>query len=207
MFLYHVSFDDWFGENELAEGTKTFFPRVPRTCANDEDQETPRICLAPSVELCVQAMASGSRDLRKGAKIAVYSVEIDDNDPYLRHPREIVDKVPDAIENREHWYLAPIVMSAQISVVEDFVAFNDFAWSIITVQDVLNAIKDGIPDQKTKEVYLAVAESSASSASAYEAVIRCSNRRREYHIEGCVDDELSMLKWGRILRVQNLRLS
>lgn len=37
-------------------GMKNFIPRVPNSTGEGEDKNTARICLAPSVEKCVQAV-------------------------------------------------------------------------------------------------------------------------------------------------------
>ena len=51
MKLYHVTFD--INESE----TKIFRPRVPASAGVGEDKKIPRICLAPSIEKCIQAKA------------------------------------------------------------------------------------------------------------------------------------------------------
>lgn len=203
MVFYHVSF-----LRGKRHRVKTFVPRVPDTCAPDEDKSFPRICLTPTVEQCVQAMAPDSRDLRKGAVVTVYTAEISENDPCLWRPEEIADRVPDSVENQEYWYVAPLTMVANEFEIADFCAYHDLAWTIITVQDVEHGIENCARDKDSKDAYLNVVKMHCdSSYDAYCAVVCESERRGEHWIDDWLRDSLADVPMSSMLRVECLDLA
>lgn len=48
--LYHVS------DRIDAPGVKCFIPRIPESIARGEDDKTPRVCFADSIENCIKAI-------------------------------------------------------------------------------------------------------------------------------------------------------
>lgn len=96
--LVHVSFDE----------VERFVPRVPKQICPDEDNTTPRICVAPNVLSAIQAMPQGGTVAYNMARIGVpvvihaYYIESD----AILMPEQIADKVPDAVSTGEMWVMA-----------------------------------------------------------------------------------------------------
>ena len=59
--LVHVSFDE----------VERFVPRVPKQICPDEDNTTPRICVAPNILSAIQAMPQGGTVAYNMARIGV----------------------------------------------------------------------------------------------------------------------------------------
>lgn len=93
--LVHVSFDE----------VERFVPRVPKQICPDEDNTTPRICVAPNILSAIQAMPQGGTVAYNMARIGVpvvihaYYIESD----AILMPEQIADKVPDAVATGEMW--------------------------------------------------------------------------------------------------------
>lgn len=91
--LVHVSFDE----------VERFVPRVPKQICPDEDNTTPRICVAPNILSAIQAMPQGGTVAYNMARIGVpvvihaYYIESD----AILMPEQIADKVPDAVATGE----------------------------------------------------------------------------------------------------------
>lgn len=84
--MVHVSFDE----------VERFVPRVPKQICPDEDNTTPRICVAPNILSAIQAMPQGGTVAYNMARIGVpvvihaYYIESD----AILMPEQIADKVP-----------------------------------------------------------------------------------------------------------------
>ena len=93
--LIHVSFDE----------VEKFIPRIPKQICPNEDNTTPRICVAPNVLCAIQAMPQGGEVIyymaRLGVPVIVHAYYIE-SDAVLM-PEQISDKVPDAITTGEMW--------------------------------------------------------------------------------------------------------
>ena len=93
--LVHVSFDE----------VERFVPRVPKQICPDEDNTTPRICVAPNILSAIQAMPQGGtvayNMARVGVPVVIHAYYIE-SDAILM-PEQIVDKVPDAVVTGEMW--------------------------------------------------------------------------------------------------------
>lgn len=93
--LIHVSFDE----------VEKFIPRIPKQICPNEDNTTPRICVAPNVLCAIQAMPQGGEVIyymaRLGVPVIVHAYYIE-SDAVLM-PEQISDKVPDAIITGEMW--------------------------------------------------------------------------------------------------------
>ena len=147
MKLYHVTFD-------LSEpDKKMFYPRVPKSAGLGEDKSLKRICLAPTVEECFQALPSDKRHLAVGEKFRLYSIDLDDNDPNLIYPDEIFKKgyVPDALENHEYWYKECLCMDSVIGQIEDFDSNFELSWSCIKLSDVREIVNMFAEDRNDEE--------------------------------------------------------
>lgn len=95
--LIHVSFDE----------VEKFIPRIPKQICPNEDNTTPRICVAPNVLCAIQAMPQGGEVIyymaRLGVPVIVHAYYIE-SDAVLM-PEQISDKVPDAIATGEMWVM------------------------------------------------------------------------------------------------------
>ena len=96
--LVHVSFDE----------VERFVPRVPKQICPDEDNTTPRICVAPNILSAIQAMPQGGtvayNMARVGVPVVIHAYYIE-SDAILM-PEQIADKVPDAVATGEMWVMA-----------------------------------------------------------------------------------------------------
>lgn len=103
MLVYHVSL------NEMDNLVKEFIPRIPWAAADDEDIETPRICVSPSIIGCFTGIGYDSA-FEVGASVIVYEAVVPDN--WLVPPEMLVEYfgVHDAMYTQEHWCMHPITM-------------------------------------------------------------------------------------------------
>jgi hypothetical protein len=96
--LVHVSFDE----------VERFVPRVPKQICPDEDNTTPRICVAPNILSAIQAMPQGGtvayNMARIGVPVVIHAYYIESN--AILMPEQIADKVPDAVATGEMWVMA-----------------------------------------------------------------------------------------------------
>lgn len=82
--------------------------RLPKQICPDEDNTTPRICVAPNILSAIQAMPQGGTVAYNMARIGVpvvihaYYIESD----AILMPEQIADKVPDAVATGEMWVMA-----------------------------------------------------------------------------------------------------
>ena len=115
ILLWHVLFDI---ERPLI---RTYVPLVPKNPMPGEDITIPRICFAPSIEDCLNAMVADrvERGLEDGRFMA-FPFRVAKDDPFLKTPDDIGDMVPDAYWTREHWYLKPVTLAGYLMQVDDF---------------------------------------------------------------------------------------
>lgn len=121
ILLWHVSFDI---ERPLV---RTYVPMVPKNPMPGEDITIPRICFAPSIEDCFNAMVSDrmERGLETGRFLA-FPFRVAKDDPFLKTPEDIGDMVPDAYWTKEHWYLKPVTLAGCLMEVDDYEDFEFF---------------------------------------------------------------------------------
>lgn len=136
MILYHVTNDTQLPDVCM------FMPRVPESAAFDENKNIPRICMCPSIELCLQAMPCDSRCdcLSHDGRIKVYSGEFEKEK--LIGPQELYDRnyVPDALENREYWVTQPVRLASRTYIVKNFQHEHAVAWTCVdkdTVEQII----------------------------------------------------------------------
>ena len=107
--LWHVSADiDIPKERE-------FWPRIPKATAIGEEMLTPRICFAPKIEDCLNAIDETSLQQIKdqdGVFMAFHFL-VDKHDKFLKSYQELAQDVPDADWTHEHWYLQPLILTGQ----------------------------------------------------------------------------------------------
>lgn len=107
--LYHIS-------NDVMLGLKTFKPRVPKNRVKSEDNQIKRICFAGSIEDCFTSYPYKERDYHKiTSKPRIFSVyELEEIKSKILRPEEIVEKVPDALETKEHWVLEKVAIDSKL---------------------------------------------------------------------------------------------
>lgn len=144
MILYNITFRD--------DDTTTLIPIVPYTAAEDEDKSTKRVCFADTVPHCIEAIGPCSRDLHIGSIFRIRSVNTAhlDNNSILT-PEELfkTSKVPDALQNREYWYLKEVSITLHKVRVVDFSYEHAIAWKCVKYSDVEEIVRIlKIPYQK-----------------------------------------------------------
>ena len=128
--LIHCSFDE----------VLRFVPRVPASRSEGEENQTPRICVGPSVEKCLQAMPGCGNIIRwtreAGLPVIIHAY-------YLKSDNVRVDTVPFVADARytgemwvldepEDWIRADYeIMSCELKDAEDI--FGD---PIVSIRDV-----------------------------------------------------------------------
>lgn len=120
ILLWHVSFDI------ERPPIRTYVPLVPKNPMLGENTTIPRICFAPSIKDCLNAMAADrvERGLEDGRFLA-FPFRVAKDDPFLKTPDNIDDMVPDAYWTKEHWYLKPVTLSGCLMQIDDF---NDYGF-------------------------------------------------------------------------------
>ena len=126
ILLWRVSFDI---ERPLI---RTYIPLVPKNPMPGEDITIPRICFAPSIEYCLNAMVADrvERGLEDGRFLA-FPFRVAKDDPFLKTPEDIGDMVPDAYWTREHWYLKPVTLTGYLMQVDDFESHRPLIYKIL----------------------------------------------------------------------------
>ena len=147
ILLWQVSFDI---DRPLM---RTYIPLIPKSPMLGEDTTIPRICFAPSIEDCLNAMVADrvEQGLRDGFLLA-FPFWVSKNDPNLKTPEAIGDMVPDAYWTKEHWYLKPVTLSGrlmQIDDFEDYEFFDAYESHRSLIYKVL--LEHGIPSEELKQ--------------------------------------------------------
>lgn len=96
MKLYHLSLDC---------NIKYFYTRIPESRIHNEDEITPRICVAHSLGSCLRGWSSIFKRNAKGGMIcALYEFDVEEEKrKYIKPTYELEDLVPDAHFTREVW--------------------------------------------------------------------------------------------------------
>ena len=93
--LIHVSFDE----------VENFTPRVPQQRCPNEDETIPRICVAPTIRNALSAIPQAGEVIyymeRLHLPIIIHAYYIESDSVLM--PKELVDKVPDAMGTKEMW--------------------------------------------------------------------------------------------------------
>lgn len=194
MRLYNVTYD-------ISDKNTVLFPRIPYHIGFDEDKETPRVCLADSIQHCIQAMASSIRNLDDGTHIVIREVDVELNDENLICPDELkyTKKVPDAMENQEYWYLKPIKCNIkEVQIIDARIDF-DFAWTCIPVYEVEEIIDRYFSDLDFKKE-----RDYCNANELYTDFWNYANDNKLYNAMDLIDDKIACLPWATITRVTNL---
>lgn len=176
--------------------------KIPYSAANDEDQTTPRVCFAESLEGCLSAIGACNRDLHTGCQIVVRSVNECDLNPDKLVPPEWLfadGLVPDALETGEWWYLDKVDVVRNVYTVMDFSYEYDIAFSCIKRNDLAEIMERYVPGQLLKR--------TESVENAYNRVMRILYRDGRYRDADKFENEIVELPWARCLRIYDLKLS
>lgn len=194
-YLYNVTFDI-FDRREVLE------PAVPRSAAKEEERSIRRVCLSTTVEHCIEALGVEHRELCTGAELLVREVPIENLYSKILVTPDILFKkgyVPDALETKEHWYLAPVKMITCRYTIVDFIAEYDIAWSCVKVKDMLSiAAKYGIQPSELHKF--------TSSKDIYEYCMEIFHKSKNYDFEDDFYDDVDELPWAQRLKVSKLSL-
>lgn len=136
MILYNITFRE--------DDATTLVPTVPYTAAEGEDVCTKRICFADTVPHCIEAISQCSRDLHIGSILRIRSVNTDHLDrSSILTPEELFNtsKVPDALQNREYWYLKEVCVTLHKVRVVDFSYYHAIAWKCLKYSDVEKIVR------------------------------------------------------------------
>lgn len=190
--LYNVSFNTHKCDPVLT-------PKIPITAGYDEDETIPRVCLADSIEHCIQAIASQHRRLRVGTEIVIRSINTDQLNPILiTTPNElfIQQLVPDAIENQEYWYEDEIMCNLAIEKIKYFDFYQDLAWSCIAieyVQDIVQCYTEDINVNAFK-----------TAKSLYNAFIEYAEQNERWQDIDDIWNDIATLTWSQKLVIEKI---
>ena len=124
---YHVStgiFREFcYIEQAIAAYSSGIQPRVPEEAGDGEDDRTPRVCLAPSIEKCLTALGVCTGPHRH-MPLLVCEVELDAERIYI--PKE--SEVPDVAITGEVWSLEEVIPD-RVYVV--WISENSIEWESI----------------------------------------------------------------------------
>lgn len=134
--LYHISPENHDGA--------IFYPRVPESRMKREDDETPRICFAPTLEGAYKAIYPNPKHF----DLDLFFLHVPDNMDDIRAFNSIVvpsiREVPDVLDTDELWCLDPVVMKC-IGVIMFFTVyrFDDiyYQWDTKAI-DVTDIMED-----------------------------------------------------------------
>ncbi len=208
MVLYHVTF-------ELDEPLeKTFRPRVPSWLLNydntyGENDSIPRICFAPSVKLALQAI-NCCDELAKGRPFIVYEFFVDENDENLIHPQELYEKgyVIDALENKEYWYLDSVTLGGKVCMIDDFYAYEDYAWSVIKNTQILwiaNNLMVKADEQYSPIIKSIIDSYEDKDFDSFDLYDDFQNISLPYYLMQEMDCYLSDIPWSHIYRLEDIK--
>ncbi len=194
MKLYNVSFN-------LNNPDRILSPTIPKTAADDENKTYRRVCLADSVEHCIQAIAVENKDIRAGAKIIVRTVDTKNlYKQFLVGPQTLFDKklVPDALENNEYWYLQRIKFDLAVYTILDFDADFEIAWSLIKIDDCKKIVHKWLPNFTIGRYKI--------PKNLYIAAMKECERLQNWDAEDGIWDDLAELPWAQKTGIYNIKL-
>lgn len=202
MKLYNVSFN-------LNNLNNVLLPAIPDSAGDTENKTIKRVCLADSIEHCMQAIASDNREMCNGAKFIVREVDIPLTKKSLVHPRFLKERgyVPDALENNEYWYLEPVKFKMYLCELEHFDSDFTVSWSCITREQILNIVTKYIKTKRfdryktSKGIYNAFCKFINEKTQFATETQRC----KYYNIYDEVWEDLVGLPWAQKTELTNIR--
>lgn len=192
MKLYNITYN-------LDDTTNILIPKVPHSAGETEDKTIPRVCLADSLEHCLQALGSHYRDLSDGVCILIREVEVDENDIYLVNPLTLKkdNKVPDALENNEYWYLKPITCNVRKAEIIDCDTEFTIAWTCVPIEECREIVSKYSP--------INVNEYN-NSEELYNTFIHWSSENDKWNEMDVVYDKIVENKLAQKTAIENLKV-
>lgn len=191
--LYNVSFNTHNLDPVLT-------PKIPKTVGHDENNTIPRVCLADSIEHCIQALAPQNRKLYSGAEIVIRSIDTNQlKKQLISTPLELFKQrlVPDAIENQEYWYKNKITCNIAIKKIKTFDFHHDLAWSCVP----LKCIQD-IVQCYTKDINTHTFE---TAKELYTAFIKHAEHNELWDDIDDIWDDITTLTWSQMTVIENVK--
>lgn len=191
MKLFNITLD-------LKDKPTILKPYIPFSAAEDEDRITPRVCLSSNITGCLQAI--GNRYIAVGEKFILRTVNINTNSKYLITPEKLknTNKVPDALENKEYWYLKEIECTSTMLRIDDFDFDFDLAWSLIAPKDYKKIILNSVNELDLSKCN--------TSKEMYDTFSEYTNEKELYNEQDEVWDNLAELPWAQKISIYNLKL-
>ena len=192
MKLYNITYN-------LEDICTTLTPKIPYSAGDGEDKSIPRVCLADSLEHCLQALGSAHRNLTKGTHILIREVEVAENDKCLVNPLVLKqdNKVADALENNEYWYLKPIKCNVRKAEIVNAETEFTLAWTCI-------------PISKCKEIISKYSNFNVKgykeSYNLYEAFMDWANENKKWNEMDFVWEELLEIPWVQKTTIEKLEI-
>lgn len=190
MKLYNVTYN-------LEDISNILIPNVPISAGDGEDNYIPRVCLADSLEHCLQAFGSTYRNLGDGVCILIREVEVDEDDVYLVKPSTLkkYEKVPDALENNEYWYLKPIACNVRKAEIIDVDTEFTIAWTCVSIEKCREIVSmySNIDVDKYKD-----------SEELYNVFMDWANKNKKWKEMDAVWDSIVELPWSQKTAIENL---
>ena len=192
MKLYNITYN-------LEDTSTTLVRKIPSSAGDRENKTIPRVCLADSLEHCLQALGSHYRDLRVGACFLVREVEVDERDINLIDPFILKkdNKVPDALENREYWYLKPIECNVKKAEIIDYDSEFTIAWTCVPIERCRAIISKYSPINVNKYY---------NSEHLYDVFMAWANEHEKYKEMDAVWDEIVEDPIAQKTAIKNLKV-
>jgi hypothetical protein len=193
MKLYNVTFDS-------KDRRKIIAPSIPNATCDGENKTIKRVCLADSIEHCMQAV-SNTRNMRNGAIVFVREVDTKDLDSKkLIKPKVLRERglVPDALVNNEYWYLDKVEFRCAECEIIKFDVEAAFAWSCIDIKDLQEIVKKVLP--KFPAGRYTIAE------HLFEAALHYADSLKLYDTEDYIYDNLADLPLAQCLKINSVKL-
>ena len=202
MKLYNISFN-------MTDTSNIMYPAIPDSAGTGENKTIKRVCLADSVEHCMQAIASGNRDMCKGSKFIVRETDIPLTSKYLLNPRFLkqMNYVPDALENNEYWSLESVKVKVYLCELQSFDSDFTVSWSCVTREQILSIISKYV---KTKRF-----NRYKTSKGIYNAFCKFINEKTQFATEkmktyyydmyDAVWEDILELPWAQKTELTNIK--
>lgn len=193
-YLYNIS-------RNTSDDSHLLTPYIPASAAHDEDQVTPRVCFADSIEHCISAISPEFRDISEGTVFRLRVAKTCNmNASKIIPPGYLTrsGKVPDAIENHEYWYLESIEVTSAIHIIDSCDFERDIAWSIVNYADVYTIMEN---------IGYTVPGSSipVTAQSLYHCCMKYYNDSGLYDAFDQMDEDVAALPWAQHLTIKDLK--
>lgn len=190
--LYNITFNKNNIETRL-------FAHIPYSAAADEDQDTERVCFSDSIAHCIEAIGPCERNLYTNCQIIVRSIDeryLDQSKIVTTQELYETQKVPDALETHECWYLDTVDVKREVYQVKDFRCEHTIAFSCLKRADVASLIEKYTPNSPMKRY--------ESIEQAYNRTITKMQTDRQYDKSESFENEIAELPWAQRIRITNL---